>query len=161
MFSDIDFNNAFGVSVSSNNFKAATVDYFEAYKNNYYVDGLLYGYENYTLTSYNETMVSYIYVNVDVKITGTYKENDYRYDYTEEYNANLKAGWNTVYMIYKGTSKSDTQIFTTQKPNTDLKWYFGDDIGGGYYDDFAPTKENQNENKPTERGFRSFELFKK
>ena len=155
---DYDIDIPSGVSVSNTNVKTATVDRFKAYKNTEYVDDLFYGYINYTVTNYYEVFVSYIYVDADVKITGSYKYNgpyyDEDYTETEEYDANLKKGWNTVYMIYDVTAKKEVQTFTTKKPKADLKWYFEEETVF-----YAPEKAKQKDNKPNERGFRSFKLF--
>ena len=160
------------ISISNKNVNAAIVECFEAYKNNEYVDDLLYGYINYTLAGYNQTFAGYIYVDADVKITGSYTyEDDYYYneDYTEteKYDANLKKGWNTVYMTYEGTAKKEVKTFTTKKPKVDLKWYFEENIAfyspeNGNQETVQEVKQKvvkQKENKHL-RGFRSFKLFK-
>jgi len=98
-----------GIKISNENVEMTRISYFKAYKNNEYIDAD-FSFYGRSKTKYGS--VSFIYVDTDVKITGSFKNNGN----TFEYDLDLKKGWNTAYQTGGG--------MTTKKPNIDFKWHF-------------------------------------
>lgn len=76
-------------------------------------------------------MVYYMYVDKDIKITGTITYEADEYGNPEEkdyYNLSLKTGWNAF--VYKLKNKSETleeYEYTTAENTANYKWYFFED----------------------------------
>jgi hypothetical protein len=114
------------------------IDEFSAYKSNEYVGEIFCGYEQGTETNYMGVRVAYVFVDADVKVTGSYTDPEDE-DWTEIYDVNLKKGWNTVYLIETEDENGWSGTCTTTKPSADLKWYFD---GGNYYAPRKATKKH-------------------
>ncbi|MDR0830806.1 MAG: hypothetical protein LBN95_11965 [Prevotellaceae bacterium] len=124
------------VTVSNKNFKTTIVEEFEAYKNNKRVGYFVYYYASMTSEGY----AVYMFVDSDVKITGTISESE-EWDgrvYTDEeiYDINLKEGWNAVYMLYSEVGNSERTTYSTSKPDKNFEWVYD----GGYYYDYVKAK---------------------
>ncbi|MDR2684908.1 MAG: InlB B-repeat-containing protein [Prevotellaceae bacterium] len=100
-----------GLTVSNADVKSANAYRLAAYKNNE-----LAGYFYYI--SENSAMQNYIFVNKDVRVTGSFTEDGDIFTY----DATLKEGWNAVYMA---ETISGGIIITTTKPAVDFVWMYG------------------------------------
>jgi hypothetical protein len=68
-------------------------------------------------------------VDRDVKITGTYSEQENGLSLKMTYDASLKKGWNMMFASVPITANpKNLNIKITTKDPGGLKWYFGDDI---------------------------------
>lgn len=95
---------------------------FQAYKS----DKPLADFDYYLIS--NNTMIYgwYFYADRDATITGSFSYKDGDDTYKEVYNVSLKKGWNLAYEILTQSGNTYTWEFTT-KPQSGLKWYYGDD----------------------------------
>lgn len=112
-----------GVAISDASAKGCFNTSIRALKNDSFVGDIEYlnfsGKEEDYKTG--AAYVELVFVDRDVTITGT-DTND---DYTQQYNCNLKKGWNYIADVYKGedSNKKDIYEATTSLPGG-LKWYF-------------------------------------
>jgi len=114
-----------GINVSDKNAKVLSgLSLAAANSNGSSNSGLIYG----KVGSNSYTMVTFMYADRDVTVTGSYKE-ELEGGYTDEEHANvsLKKGWNRVYMTSTETKTSDKSEITT-KPVSGVKWYFEEDF---------------------------------
>jgi hypothetical protein len=69
------------------------------------------------------TIVSFIYTDRNVSISGSYEDEGY----AGTYNMSLKKGWNMMYTAY------DFTLETTTTSVSGIKWYFSRDLFGPDY----------------------------
>ncbi|GHT22931.1 hypothetical protein FACS189430_05450 [Bacteroidia bacterium] len=104
-----------GVNVSNKNVKRFTIPQFSAYK-----EGKAIGYFSYTNAD-KTVEVLYWFVDADVTVKGSHTEDD---GDTENYDLNLKKGWNEVYYTWTESKDGiDTGSYSNSKPSG-LKWFF-------------------------------------
>jgi hypothetical protein len=66
---------------------------------------------------------AYIYSDRKFTITGKFEYDDEHYKYTEEFDCNLKKGWNVLYFVDEEFNAKS--IITTQKPSeVKMEWIF-------------------------------------
>jgi len=118
-----------GLTVTNTAIKSVWVDYFEAYRKNVYAGSLYHNDGLYTSPHIKSnrippgittTSVSYLYVDADVKCTGSYIDEKYGVPLSTKVDMDLKKGWNTVYLIKEEASET----LTTKKPDVELKWWY-------------------------------------
>jgi hypothetical protein len=112
----MEFDDMEGINVSDKNAKGMEEITLEAYKDNENVGVFECGYED--LTQY--VQVVYMFVDRDVKLTGSYTETD-GWIFTITYDLDLKKGWNTVYGI---EIEEGGGTATTKKPDVNLTWNY-------------------------------------
>lgn len=108
--------------------------YLEGYdESGDYIGDLFYGAGSVNSTSYSYTEGQYVYVNKDVKLTGSTTDTDNSSGITLQLkssaNVVLKAGWNIMYYIetVSFVNNTGTITYTTSKPSG-LQWYSEDDF---------------------------------
>ena len=106
-----DYFEEEGFTVSNKDAKSASI-WFEPFKND-----LENGYISLVSSDFN-TEVELVYVDRDVKVSGTYKDEEtydgYTYAEVLQYDVNLKKGWNTLVVKSTGTLKGNTYTETTK-----------------------------------------------
>jgi predicted small secreted protein len=117
LYSIYDEDMPSGLTISDPTVKAGYVD-FEAYKNGQYVCSI----ERITSDLSDDVGIEYMYTSKDVKITGTFVENDEGETYNNEYNVSFKKGWNTI--VSKTTEKENahTNKFTANDEPSGMIW---------------------------------------
>ena len=132
-----------GVTVSDVTAKITSV-YFRCSKN-----GEENGYPDmYPANPNDEIDIEFMYADRDFTIKGSLVDTDDGVTYTEEYNVNLKKGWNTI--IYREISDTKGTVTTESIP---ANMFWGASIYDLGNDDWDYEEGNYTE---TKRGFKSF-----
>lgn len=113
------FNLLSGVTASDPAVKGGDA-YFDAYKSGSLVGDIFYGTNT---DGENDINVDLFYVDRDCTITGTHTDTEEKY--IDQYNLNLKKGWNYWADIEKGkdANGNDVYEYNTSIP-AGVKWYF-------------------------------------
>ena len=125
-----------GITVSNQNLKAASIEEFVAFKNDLRVGEFWcvgFGFQGEV-----ESRLNYTFADRDCKISGSSTETYWEYTYIDNYDIDLKKGWNIIYMTQIEEDNTYTFNLTTQKPSFNYVWYFED----GYYGDYDKPQKN-------------------
>jgi hypothetical protein len=105
-----------GISISDTTVRGNAIEII-AYKS-----GLEVGYFEYiSYDSTTYTYAAYIYVNKNVKISGSYSDTDIY----EKYDVSLKKGWNIVYDKETESDNHYSDIVSSKAPS-EMKWIYTD-----------------------------------
>jgi hypothetical protein len=118
-----DIYSSSGINISNKNASVDIIESIRGYSSSTgewsgYVGDFIYG----KASSNSATFTYYMFTDMDVNITGS-GSSDY-YGDIYNFNMNLKAGWNTVYM----TVDANDNITMSTASVSGLKWYFEDDV---------------------------------
>ena len=110
------------IKISNPNAKALMID-FDAYRADYDYRVGMFWYGNDDDDEYIDMEV--IYVDSDVTVTGTWKNEYGDKSFTERFNCNFKKGWNYFAQVYVGDDKDGYPIYemSTSIPSG-AKWEF-------------------------------------
>lgn len=109
-----------GITISDKTVKILNSAWFRGYKNDEYI-----GYIDYEISSLSSDLdVDFVYVDKDVKITGTSEEYDEEDDERDIdiYNIDMKKGWNTL--VIRGTAEGNkyTSKYTANETLSNMIW---------------------------------------
>ena len=136
-----------GINLSDMDAKIADI-YIEAYDDK---DDNVGCFEYKKETSNSLAVTFYMYVDRDVRITGSFTETEDGVNYIFNANANLKKGWNFLYQIMSGNESNGTIEMTTTEPSG-MKWV---------YDSYYSHKSAQVKSADFSKKFKSLQMFKK
>ena len=110
------------VEISNENANAIGILRLYAFKNNVKIGYFEFSEKVSDFQNSTSFDAYFLYVDTDVKITGTHNDRWFSAEYSIDLN--LKKGWNMVYTITKITDSTFDIIVTTQKPDIELQWHF-------------------------------------
>ena len=121
---DISYEMPKGIKVSDASAKIGFIE-IEGYKSDEYVDDFAYGKIMLDGKKFSIVVGLYVYVDKNVKITGSYTEED-GVTLNTTFSVSLKKGWNNMFVTFSGQEGSNTMTakWTTSDPGG-LEWYFG------------------------------------